>query len=286
MQIFTYQIRPDTNLFLFGDDHEGVSARYDKGWNKLLNMMNSEYDGCSYNLGIDHGDCIEGILIDDKRYSDLGIKHNKVMAQFEQAIKNREPIKDKIVCLLLGNHDFKLWRFGHIAPMVAERLGIRFGDWTSVISYTDKKGRLVFKHYACHKAKNLTQSVAHPRLRRKTNALVSLQNSLRDLASDCFLMTCGHAHQLYVLPPTESLFLYSDGGHLKSAYTDSLIQQTGRYLHEDLRWYACCGSFLRSRLQDGTTYAEMEGLPPNQLGFLVAKIRDYKLVGIDEIRLV
>jgi len=284
MQLFDYQIRPNTNLFLFGDDHEGVSARYEKGWKRLVAMMNDKYKDCSYNIGVDHGDIVEAIMIDDKRYSDIGIKHDKLLKQIDRAITNRLPIKDKIVCILTGNHDFKLWRFGNIAKHVADTLSVRYGDWTSVISYKTQSDKLAFKHYACH-GTSAIRSQAGPRIRKHANIKAGLQDRLKDLAGDCFLMSQRDIHQLIVVPPDESLFLFSEKNHLKSSYTNQAIQQTGVFLHEDLRWYCATGSFLRSRIKDGITYAEMKGLRPNQLGFLIAVIRDYKLISIDEIRL-
>lgn len=285
MQIFEYSVPDDFNLFLFGDDHEGVSARHSKGWEKLLHMMNSEYKGCKHNFGVDHGDCIEGIMIDDKRYNDIGVRHDKILNQISQAVKNRKPIKDKLICLLAGNHDFKLWKVGDTAQTIAKELNVRYGDWTSIICYVDKKGRPLFKHYACHGGKKIS-SVAGPRRRRKTNMEVRLQENLKDQASDCFLMTQGHEHKLIVVPPDESLLLYSDKGHLKSCYTNDCIQQTGTYLHEDLRWYCCIGSFLKNKIPNGITYAEIMGLPPTELGFLVAVIRNRKLISIDKVKLL
>lgn len=284
MQLFNHTIRPDTNLFLFGDDHEGVSSRYAKGWDKLIDMMNSPYDGCSHNIGVDHGDCIEAIMVGDKRYTDLKIRHDKILTQIENAIKNRQHIKDKLVCILTGNHELKLWREGDVSGMICKGLGVRSGDWTSIITYTDKRGKPVFKHYCCHGTRTIN-SIAGPRLRKEAQLKVRLQDLLKDLASDCFLMSQGDVHRLIRVAPNESLILYSEDNHLKSGYTNQEVRQLGRYLHEEARWYCATGSFLRSRVQDSITYSEMRGYPPTQLGFMIARIRNYKLVGIDEIRL-
>jgi len=248
-------------------------------------MMHSEYDGCKYNIGVDHGDCIEAIMVDDRRYMDIGIKHDKILHQIDTAIKQRDKIRKQLVCLLTGNHEIKLWRFGDIPKFIAQSLGVRHGDWTSIITYTDTKGKPVFKHYACHSAKRVISSRAGSQRQKRANEEIQLQRALSCQAGDCLLMSQGHVHQLIVVPPDDSLFLYSEGGHLKSGYTAMTVQQTGIYLHENLRWYAACGSFLRSRITDGVTYAEMLGYPPNQLGFLIARVRDYWLVGIDEVRI-
>jgi hypothetical protein len=109
---------------------------------------------------------------------------------------------------------------------------------------------------------------------------VKLQDNLKDLASDCFLMTQGDIHKLIIVPPDNSLFLYSEGGKIKDGYTGMQLQQTGRYLHEDLRWYVATGSFLRTYVKGEITYGERKGFKPIQLGFAVALVRGYKLVDV------
>ena len=65
MKIITKQLPSNHNLFLFGDGHIGNALRHKKGFDRLVNMMHSEYAGvpAKANFGIDHGDIIEAILL-------------------------------------------------------------------------------------------------------------------------------------------------------------------------------------------------------------------------------
>jgi len=103
MNIFKVKIPSDCNIFLFGDDHEGSRLRYDGGWEKLIDMMHSEYDGVSENLGVDHGDIIEAVMIDDNRYDGL-TTDGIILQQIQKAIRNRVAIKEKLIAVMDGNH--------------------------------------------------------------------------------------------------------------------------------------------------------------------------------------
>ena len=82
MQILKHKLPANFNLFLFGDDHEGTLLRHNKGWNKLVNMMESEFEGIKprHNYGVHHGDFIEAITVDDYRFD----TQNEVLNQISQ----------------------------------------------------------------------------------------------------------------------------------------------------------------------------------------------------------
>ena len=106
MQLIKQQVPKNFNLFLYGDDHEGTVLRHKEGWDKLVDMLNSNYgdlpDSC--NFAVDHGDIIEAITTDDPRYDESTTSLN-VTKQIYQAIENRQQIKDKIVCILSCIHN-------------------------------------------------------------------------------------------------------------------------------------------------------------------------------------
>ena len=101
MRLLTRYLPNDHNLFLFGDDHEGTILRSKKGWNKLLDMMNSSYDGLNpdRNWGIHHGDIMEAIPSDDKRYDPRMLPEGSTIPREQEnnCVKNLEPIKDKLL---------------------------------------------------------------------------------------------------------------------------------------------------------------------------------------------
>jgi len=105
MQLLTKAVKANHNLFLFGDLHDGSVLSSQKGWQQLLNMMNSEYKGCSNNYGIDMGDMFEAIMVDDPRFSEEKLTEPLPLAQMKRTIELRRPIQDKLITILMGNHE-------------------------------------------------------------------------------------------------------------------------------------------------------------------------------------
>ena len=117
MKLLTKTLENDHNIFHFGDLHDGSALSSVNGWNKFMDIISSPYDGCANNYCIEGGDDIEAIMVDDKRFSPEKLKEPLPLAQIDRAIKIRQPIKDKYICKLMGNHERKLWRFGDITEM-------------------------------------------------------------------------------------------------------------------------------------------------------------------------
>ena len=70
MRLLTFKVPNNFNLFLFGDKHDGNAAYSKKAYSKLIEMINSEYEGvsASHNYGIDLGDPCDFITRKDKRH--------------------------------------------------------------------------------------------------------------------------------------------------------------------------------------------------------------------------
>ena len=266
------------NLFHFGDKHEGSVLSSDKAWNKLCDVMNSEYDGCRNNYGVNGGDNIEAITVDDKRFSEEKLTEPLPLAQAKAIIKKHEPIARMMLALLLGNHCRKLWRFGNLAEYIANELGIPYGTYTCKLSFVDTKGELLFKVYETHGFKSITSTADDPK-RRRTNQEIILKRHLKFKAADCVVMVKHHTHKLLVCKPDEDLFLYDDGKEIKQSYTG--WGQNERYIHPDARWYGNAGSFLKLFGKGISGYAELFEYDPVELGFLVTKVRDKKVKSIE-----
>lgn len=278
MNIYTVKLPRNCNIFLFGDDHEGSLLRYSDGWGKLVDMLNSEYDGISENFGIDHGDIIEAIMVDDKRYDGL-TTDGIVLQQIQKAIKNRVAIKDKLIAMMDGNHPRKLWRFGRITEHICNELGVRYGDWSSVFRY--ENGKPMFSHYAAHGFASINSRVDDPK-DRKNSMCRSLKRIMQNKVGDCVLQSMGHVHRLLVYNPEPELYLSTSNGQ-EHAYTEA--DQTAGWIPPTQRWYVATGSFYKT-LGDGYAgYAEIKGYDPLQLGFAVAVVRDGKLQRVDEVKL-
>ena len=270
------------NIFFFGDKHDGSVLSSDKGWDKMVSMMLSEYDGCKNNYGMDAGDMIEAIMADDPRFSQEKLTEALPLEQMKMAVKRREPIKHILLDLLEGNHDRKLWRFGNLAKDAAEKLGVPYGTYTCKLAINDKWGRLMFKIYHTHGFKSINSAADDP-IRRKSNMELVLKRHLKYKAADCAVMIKGHTHRLLASKPHHELYLYDDSNHIKQGYTG--YKQNEEYIHPDARWYGNSGSFLKLFGKGISGYAEIFEYDPTELGFLVLKVRDKKIIDLEPVYL-
>lgn len=285
MRLLTRYLQDDHNLFLFGDDHEGTVLRSKKGWNKLLDMMNSSYDGLpsDRNWGIHHGDILEGIMVDDRRYDPRVIPEGSTvpMEQADNAEKNLEPIKDKLLVILESTHPWTLKRFGLLTKRVCEQLSVQYGTWTTKLSIrTTNKERLMYKSYHTHGKKSITSTADSPKRRRENMELI-LQRHLKFKMGDCILMCKGHTHKLLCCEPERELIIVGED-KLQADYTGV---EEAYYIPPDSRYYVNTGSFQILYGENISGYAEIAEYDPIEIGFAVARVRDCKMVGVDLIPL-
>ena len=282
MQILSYKLPMDCNIFLIGDDHNGARLRFLLGWNQMVEMVNSEYYGlpASRNFVVDHGDIIEAIMVDDPRFSFADTREAAILAQLQAAVEARWEIRKKILCILDGNHPRKLWRFGELTKHVCKELGIenRYGTYSAKLIYNNTKGELMFKHFAFHGAGSIN-STADSHERRQTTMKLALKKKLMDLAGDTLLMSMGHTHKLLMLSPQERLELVDDGADVKQRYSGPGMGNEPE-IHSSKRWYVNTGAFLKLYGKGFSGYAEIAGYKPIELGFQVALVRAGTIVDI------
>jgi len=306
MQIIRFKVPRNFNLFLFGDKHTGSILSHQKSWNKLLDMMESEYSGIPprHNYGVDHGDCIEAIDVQDKRFdiATIGLNNedidddgklrnyraSQILAQAQQAVIERNPIRTRLVTILKGNHEHKVLRFGNMAEDICDRLKLKppvrgkHGNTSAVIEYVTYADKLLFKHYAHHGIGGI-KSIAHPAKRRISNRRVSLMQKFDNKFGDVLLNSMGHTHQLIVADPDSIPYMATEDGKTTMKYTSP--RKTTGYIEPNHRWYVNTGSFRTTLAIGIDDYAERAGYDPAVLGFAVAKIRDGVIVKIKEERL-
>jgi len=281
MKLIKKTVPLDHNLFLFGDDHEGSILRHKEGWEKLEDMINSEYEGVSANFGVDHGDIIEAITMDDPRYDNKTIKGN-VMQEIKQAIKNRQKIKDKLVCILEGNHPLKLWRFGNITEDICTELEVPYGTWSAKITYESVKKKFIYKHFACHGHRSINSSADDPK-RKLANMELILKRLMKDKFGDTLLNSMGHTHKLLVCDPTSKLYLVDDGTGIKAKYTKAQSRDETGYINPDHRYFVNTGSFYKLYENEVSGYAERFGYDPVELGFAIAIVRGGELKEVRKV---
>lgn len=281
MQLVTKVVPRDFNLFLAGDEHEGTLSQHTKGINKMLSMLLKPYAKVTENRLVHHGDPIEAITLDDKRY-DPTLNDKSVLDQIK-AIQDRYlPYNDLIITILSGNHDLKLSNVGNINKVICNKIGVIPGTYTAIITYVDPKGKVLFKHFATHGRKSISSTADDP-VRRKTNLNLILKRLLKNKCGDCILQSRGHSHLLTVCEPDRSMYLTATKSEIKSMY---IIPPgfTGDYIHPDLRWYVSAGSFYRAYPVLGqTSYVEFFDYDPIECGFAIAQVRDGEIKQIDKI---
>lgn len=282
MKILTRKVPSNFNLFLFGDDHEGSVLRYKKGWDSLCHALNTSIDGLptSANLAVDHGDQMEGITIDDPRYFEEESTDPVPYRQMVQATINRQPIARQLVTVLEGNHPLKTWRYGRWTEIMCHELGVEYGPWTVKIHWMDNRNRLLFKSYHTHGRKMIT-SIADDPIRRYANMRLILKRHLKDMAGDCALMSKGHTHKLLVSKPESEMYLIDNESGIQKQYTH--WGHTESYIHPDYRFYVNTGSFLRLFVEGSMGYAERAEYPPIEIGYVIVKIRNRKIVEVNKI---
>jgi len=284
VKLITKQMPTSFNLFLFGDAHVGTILFAEDLFVKFVETVQQEYDGIkpNHNYLVDHGDAIEAITLDDKRY-DAKLVQDPRGTPFQQAqdyIEMLRPVRKQIVVRLKGNHELHLDRFGDLARFISEELGVPHGTYTARITYTDHRDNLIFKHFCTHGRKSITSTADDPK-RRRTNMELILKRHLKHKAGDCLLQSKGHTHRLLVCAPNTELYLSDNGAEIEQRYTHS--HRAAGYLHPDHRWYVNTGSFYKLYADGESGYAECAEYDPLELGYVVVKVRDRQIEEVNRI---
>jgi len=183
---------------------------------------------------------------------------------------------------MIGNHEWRLWRYGNIGKDIAKRLNVPYGGFTCKIIYRDKNDDIMFKQYCTHGRKGISSTADDP-IRQVANKKLSLKRHLKKKAGDCLVMSKGHVHQIIVSEPEKEVYLTDDGFDINQSYTKAQRNQV--YIPPDLRWYICTGSFYKSFEVGVESYPELGEYDPVQLGFAVVKVRNRDVEGVDPIYL-
>lgn len=273
----TKAINKDSNIFIGGDTHEGNILKYRRGFKELLYCINSHKD----NYFIHVGDVAEAITVDDKRYQGdvQDDARGNPLTQYQNATKELKTIKDKIIVILDGNHDWKLYKYGHfVRDVVCKDLEVPYGTFEAVITFVDNvTGNKMFSLWVEHGSKTLNCNNHDPATRMHLLRKKLIDNLYKKHGS-CEVMIHGHAHQIVVAPPTPEMYLTSNEGELKHCYTKV---NAGAYIPYNLRWYGCSGSFLKLYEEGISSYGSLMGLAPTELGCLLLNIRDGKVSSLD-----
>ena len=213
-----------------GDLHKGSPNCNLKYFQKTIQYIN-DTPNC-YMIGM--GDFWDCVIPKDPRF-DPSQEFNLIDDSYGKIKDILEPIKKKILCLLLGNHEYHLVSDGYadLIKRLARELGTAYAGFSSFLRLeTNEKPvkRLVFYiHHGWFAG------------RQRGSKINNLENLMRDYEADAYLV--GHSHDLFTTRRSRINF---------NGAKDIVFANTGCFL-ETATW--------------GTSgYGERAGYPPQRLG--------------------
>jgi len=246
--------RPDTFLlFPIGDIHAGSIHCAELEIKSKVEEIKKTKNALWLGMG-DYADCI---TTNDKRWSAYGLSnwvdHDDIIDSQRRWLVNLfNPIKDKCLGLLTGNHEETIHdrHQDAITRHLCEDLGVPFLSYSCFVDLVFNRGstKYTVQIHAFHGA-GAAQSDG--------GKLMRLMRLVNDIQADIYLM--GHLHDIIVKSPHR---LRCVNGHVKSVPLVAAIT----------------GSWLRAYTQPkkgeqiGISYSEKKGYVPNRIGCPVVKI--------------
>lgn len=231
-------------IFPIGDIHYGsahcAEVEITRQRDLILNTPNS------FIIGM--GDYCDAILKDDKRFDIMGLaswveRDNIIESQRKKIVSLFEPVKDKVLTLIEGNHEDTIHSHyqNHIVKNVCRDLDVPYGDYHCFINLKFKrKGSTESHNYLIHAWHG---SGAAQTEGARLNRLIRLVN---DIQADIYLM--GHLHAMTQHTPDRLTLKY---GKIKSIKLAATIT----------------GSWVKAYTQgESTSYAEKKGYKPSRIG--------------------
>lgn len=219
----------------FGDIHYGSKCcRIDK-FKRLVEWVKSKPH--VYMIGM--GDLIDCIIHTDKRFDISGGDTYNMIDDLVDDIENiLRPIKERIICMLMGNHEYHMYQDGYGDPVkkICKNLNIPYGGFSSYIKLSirpksHQRSLVLWVHHGWFAG-------------RKRGAKVnSLEDNASSYEADVYL--AGHSHDLWA---TRKSRIYWGGAK------DVIFGNTG--------------SFLETASKGTVSYSERANYPPQKLGVL------------------
>jgi predicted phosphodiesterase len=241
------------NLYGIGDIHVGSVGCDIKHLREVVDMVKNDPKA----LWIGMGDFVEAINITDKRFDPYSIDpcynirnlSRLVATQIDDVVGYLEPIRNKLIAFVIGNHEETVRLsfntdvgFELSKRLIAPCLG--YDGWI----------RLSFKRQRSNPLQEPSSTTYHIYVTHghcgggKSGGKV---NKLEDICSfmDADLVLMGHGHKKVITPPIVKLGL-TEGGALTTR------KQLG----------VMTGSFLKTYVENATTYGEKKNYAPCDLG--------------------
>jgi predicted phosphodiesterase len=186
------------------------------------------------------GDLWDSIIPSDKRF-DPSVDYEQIDEQYEKVRDMVSPIRDKVLCAVTGNHEYKLHTSGHgdLTKRLCKELSIPYGGFSCFLKLkitpkTHAKSLILYIHHGWTAG------------RRSGGVINSIEGISRHYQADIYLV--GHSHHL-------------------SSTKQARIGWSGA---EDVL-FCNTGTFLETATWGNTSYSERAGYPPGRLGVLKVK---------------
>jgi len=282
----------------FGDKHLGNIGYKRKPFSKFRVKVLSK----KHAYAIDGGDGIEAITPDDRRFNidAMDPAATRLDHQIEAETRELEPIASRIKAKLFGNHELTIIKKTNgINPAVevCKNLGIKYPENVKPAfrgdkplmgdSFTLKINLPTVRFLARHHMRNFTSRAQDEAMAEEHEARW-VKNQLRPLAADCEVMVMFHVHKLRLRPPHQRLKMINDSatGKTRGVYPKPMripISKTQYHIPHDQVWYGSSGAWLGSYEEGITTYAELGGFPPTELGALRMIVKNDKLQYVEKV---
>jgi predicted phosphodiesterase len=248
--------RPDIiNIYPIGDIHAGSIACAENEIRKQIEKIKNDPLGYIIGMG-DYADCI---IKEDKRFQNNGLakwveSDNIVNSQRKFVSGLFEPVKDKIICLLTGNHEESIHDKyqDNFTLELCRKLGVRYAGYQCFINVQTVRAETSQHGYRIHAwhGDGAAQTEGARMMR-----LVRLVN---DIEADIYLM--GHFHAVTKHTP------------------DRLVCRNGKVKAERLI-AVMTGAWLKGYTQSpdlehplSPSYIEKKGYKPSRIGCPVIHI--------------
>lgn len=294
MRLIRFQLPANHELCLAGDLHDGSLFSDEDRFLECREYVLSQSNRRLWCMG----DMQEAITIDDPRY-DVATHQSLPLQSRDHICDILEPLGKQLLGGVIGNHEWKLRRFGNLWLDVCNELSkkhenhkVEYGTMSAVLEIWSlgENPEVMYKLFAHHGSFLSLRSQAKDYEQQQGNIKATFKRRMAPLMGDCLIMAAGHTHRLLVVPPTERLYLYHDRDKIQQGY---LAQgKNDQYINPDQRWYVNTGSFYRIYAarygHDGiphSGYAEQRGYEPMDHGFGCIVCHDRKVQEVKAIKL-
>ncbi len=284
MELISREMPKKYEIIDTGDWHCGVANTNESAIFEMIEYVATNKDV----FLVLKGDLIDAIISGDKRFSLTSFKGNEVTTPHQQAKRVADilmPVKDRILFMQMGNHEYKLLPTFDCLDYWSETLGCPWGGIAAKFVHL-KKGIPQWKGFFCHGNGSIKSQAKDP-IQAMANMRALLKQKLKGLASDCVYMSMAHTHNMLLVNPTiqNNLHLIDDGTSIKQTYRVD-VNQASQYIDVEARWYGCSGAYLSTMSQPGERvipYSEMAMYTPTEHGYLKLKVEGHRLGWVDRV---